>query len=194
MSIAQKLKVFGGAGYAYIYRKGEFPANRADRIGIWNSEGRRRYASCSDCGAINQFSNQDGAICFDRREVYINIESCIVCERCGTHFFITLQAGDGSIALSDDQKRAMRIVRRGLGTSLWYGYFNLGSTIVGAYCGPKGAGGPTKHGQVGMAGSFFYASCNSGRNVAVLPSRSDYETAVRDMVGWLKSQPDKKGR
>lgn len=126
MSIADKLRMIGGIGY--IYRKDSFEGkSRPDRIGIWNVEKGRHYASCTSCGAVNEFDNHiGGMLYFDRRELYAHVQSCIVCHRCGSHFFIFLK--DWAAAPTEGHKKILRTIRRVLGTHLSFGYFGRGAS------------------------------------------------------------------
>ena len=122
MAIAKRPKVVADGNY--VYRKDSFDGKKkSDRCGIWESVDGKNYAACVGCGAINRFTNNVGdVIYFDRQNSYAVVESCIVCFECGTHFFIVLEGWP--VDLTEDQKKVIRMVRRGLGVFLSHGSVN----------------------------------------------------------------------
>lgn len=196
MKTANRLRVLGDGSGIYIYRKG-IPAVDRDqkhkRIGFWDSMDGRNYVVCPNCCTINLFDNLVGSrIHFDRQNFYGDVASCIVCLKCECHFFITLE--DWSFTPTEDQKKMIRIVRRGLGSHFKMGFFDnfphrFSSSLypscvaaVAADFGKISSVYQLRHGYV-VSGAFLgfgHDECHS-----------DWEPAVRKMVKRLNEHMER---
>lgn len=195
MKTANKLRIVPDGSGLYIYRKGSLAVNRGkhERIGLWDSMDGRNYAACAQCGQINHFDNGVGhQIRFDRQKLYGDVTSCIVCSRCECHFFATLE--DWPMELTEDQKKVVRMVRRGLGAYLGIGTFTSDSRYYSAFSLIASAfitSGKGAH--VIRQGDMRYTlTFNDTTGTSRNEGFQDWEPAVRKMVKTLKGHAEKR--
>jgi hypothetical protein len=189
MTTAGQLRIIGNGSGAYIYQKQSFAGKkRLERVGFWDTMDGRNYAACVSCGTINHFDNNVGdSIYFDRQKFYGSVASCIVCLRCDCHFYIVIE--DWVPELTENHKKIIRIVRRGLGPHLKIAYFNrhLGPyarTVVSVNISSG------RHATVHERNRGGYFIETWGLDGKFFESYSDWEPAVRKMIKVLKEHAE----
>jgi hypothetical protein len=188
VSQSKELKLAPG-GEAYIFEKGNLE-NKNDRRGRWDSMDGRIYVSCPQCNAISALSRRAlNGLWFDRREICRALDACVVCTRCGNHHFIMLSGGEFKI--TEEHKKVIRMIRRGLGTGKWYGRivkYNNDEVVLVKPLEPKNC---YQYVQIRPMGNpndaiKFYLSTSKSVNSSSFEHFAERIPAIRRMVEVIK--------